>query len=202
MFKLSLIPMGTIMRAIAVTIGSLTATLPATAQQHAHTHGRMTLDVAVDVQSIALAIESPLESFLGFERAPRTDTEHKGVADMVAHLNAADQLFQPDPAAACKLSKVDLTSSALGLGTKKEEVHPHSHGDDDEKRHDHTDDEHANINVDIVFTCARATETRFIDVKLFDTYPRIRTIDVQVAAPQGQFKRVLQPSTSRLSLMN
>lgn len=200
MFKLSLIPMGTIMRAIAVTIGSLTATLPATAQQHAHTHGRMTLDVAVDVQSIALAIESPLESFLGFERAPRTDTEHKGVADMVAHLNAADQLFQPDPAAACKLSKVELTSSALGLGTKKEEVYRHSH--DEEHGHDHTDDEHANINVDIVFTCARATEARFIDVKLFDAYKRIRTIDTQVAAPQGQFKRVLQPGTSRLSLMN
>ena len=200
MFKLSLIPMGTIMRAIAVTIGSLTVTLPATAQQHAHTHGRMTLDVAVDVQSIALAIESPLESFLGFERAPRTDTEHKRVADMVAHLNAADQLFQPDPAAACKLSKVELTSSALGLGTKKEEVYRHSH--DEEHGHDHTDDEHANINVDIVFTCARATEARFIDVKLFDAYKRIRTIDTQVAAPQGQFKRVLQPGTSRLSLMN
>lgn len=199
MFKLSLTSCS-IIRTTAVIVGFLIVIPPATAQQHAHTHGRMTLDVAVDVQSIALAIESPLESFLGFERAPRTDAEHKRVADMVAHLNAADQLFQPDPAAACKLSKVELTSSALGLGTKKEEVYRHSH--DEEHGHDHTDDEHANINVDIVFTCARATEARFIDVKLFYAYKRIRTIDTQVAAPQGQFKRVLQPGTSRLSLMN
>lgn len=197
MFKFSLTSCS-ITRTTVVIVGFLIAIPPATAQQHAHTHGRMTLDVAVDVQSIALAIESPLESFLGFERAPRTDAEHKRVADIIAHLNAADQLFQPDPTAACKLSKVELTSSALGLGTKEEEVY----SNDEEKRHDHADDEHANVNVDIVFTCARATEARFIDVKLFDTYPRIRTIDVQVAAPQGQFKRVLQPDTSRLSLMN
>jgi len=201
MFKFSLTSCS-ITRTTVVIVGFLIAIPPATAQQHAHTHGRMTLDVAVDVQSIALAIESPLESFLGFERAPRTDAEHKRVADMVAHLNAADQLFQPDPAAACKLSKVELTSSTLSLGTKEEEVYRHSHGNDEEKRHDHADDEHANVNVDIVFTCARATEARFIDVRLFDTYPRVRTIDVQVAAPQGQFKRVLQPDTSRLSLMN
>jgi len=197
MFKFSLTSYS-ITRTTVVIVGFLIAIPPATAQQHAHTHGRMTLDVAVDVQSIALAIESPLESFLGFERAPRTDAEHKRVADMVAHLNAADQLFQPDPAATCKLSKVELTSSALSLGTKEEEVY----SNDEEKRHDHADNEHANVNADIVFTCARATEARFIDVKLFDTYPRIRTIDVQVAAPQGQFKRVLQPGTSRLSLMN
>lgn len=199
MFKLFLTPC-TIIHTAVVIAGFLIAIPPATAQQHAHTHGHMTLDVAVDVQSIVLAVESPLESFLGFERAPRTDAEHKRVADMIAHLNAANQLFQPDPAAACKLSKVELTSSALSLGTKEEEVYRHSH--DEKHRHDHTDDEHANINVDIVFTCARATEARFIDVKLFDTYPRIRTINVQVAAPQGQFKRVLQPGTSRLSLMN
>ena len=159
--------------------------LSAAAHQHAHTHGLMTLDVAVDAQTITLAIASPLDSFLGFERAPRSDAERKQVADMVARLKAADQLFQPDAAAGCKLSKVDLESAALGLGAA------HDHGDKNE---------HADIAVDIVFSCAKAVDARFIDVKLFDAYPRLRSIDAQVAAPQGQFKRSLRPAAARLGL--
>lgn len=184
-------PVRSLVRAIALIAGALTATVSAIAQQHAHTHGRMALDVAVDTESITLAIASPLDSFLGFERAPRTDAERKRVADMVVRLNAADQLFQPDPAAACTLSKVDLTSAVLGLGGA-EKGDGHDHG--------HSDDEHADIDVDIVFTCAQATQARFIDVKLFDSFKRLRTIDAQVASPQGQFKRPLRPGASRLSL--
>ncbi|WP_200843423.1 DUF2796 domain-containing protein [Pantoea sp. 18069] len=187
MFKLSLVPMRAIARALALAASALAASLPAAAHQHAHTHGHMTLDVAVDAQTITLAIASPLDSFLGFERAPRTDAERKRVADMVARLNAADQLFEPDAAAACRLSRVDLASEALGLGAAQ----GHSHGGKAE---------HADIAVDIVFTCTRAAQARFIDVKLFDAYPRLRSIDAQVAAPQGQFKRSLRPGAARLGL--
>ncbi|MFT3778392.1 MAG: DUF2796 domain-containing protein [Ottowia sp.] len=174
----------------ALVLASLALALPAAAQQqHAHTHGRLALDAAVDAQSITLAVESPLDNFLGFERAPRTDAERKRVSDLVARLNAADQLFQPDPAAGCKLSKVDLQSAALGLGRAGE-----AHG------HDHDHGEHADIDMSVVFTCADAAQARFIDVRLFDAYKRLRTIDAQVASPQGQFKRTLRPGAARLSL--
>ena len=159
--------------------------LSAAAHPQAHTHGLMALDVAVDAQTLTLAMSSPLDSFLGFERAPRTDAERQRVADMVARLKAADQLFQPDAAAGCKLTQVDLESAALGLGTA------HEHG---EKA------EHGDIDVAIVFTCAKVAEARFIDIKLFDAYPRLRSIDAQVAAPQGQFKRSLRPGAARLAL--
>lgn len=159
--------------------------LSAAAHPQAHTHGLMTLDVAVDARSITLAIAAPLDSFLGFERAPRSAAERQRVADMVARLKAADQLFEPDAAAACQLSRVDLESAALGLGAA------HGHGEKDE---------HADIAVDIVFTCAQAAQARFIDIRLFDAYPRLRSIDAQVAAPQGQFKRSLRPAAARLGL--
>ena len=159
--------------------------LSAAAHPQAHTHGLMTLDVAVDARSITLAIAAPLDSFLGFERAPRSAAERQRVADMVARLKAADQLFEPDAAAACQLSRVDLESAALGLGAA------HGHGEKDE---------HGDIAVDIVFTCARAAQARFIDIRLFDAYPRLRSIDAQVAAPQGQFKRSLRPGAARLGL--
>jgi hypothetical protein len=171
--------------ALALVASTLMAALPAAAHTHAHTHGHMTLDVAVDAQTITLALESPLDSFLGFERAPRSEAERKRVAEMVARLKAAEQLFQPDAAGGCKLSQVDLESQALGLGAAQ--------GQGDKA-------EHADIAVNIVFTCARATHARFIDVKLFESYPRLRSIDAQVAASHRQFKRSLKPGAARLGL--
>lgn len=183
---------------------------PALAQQHAHTHGRVSMDVAVDAQTLTLAIESPLDSFLGFERAPRTDAERQRVADMVARLKAADQLFQPDPAAACTLSSVTLSSAVLGLGdAKKEDRHDHAHDHDhgkqqghgDQKGHAHAKDEHADIDIDVVFNCAQAPQARYVELgKLFEAFKRIRAIDAQVAAHQGQFKRSLRPDATRLKL--
>lgn len=176
-------------RALALIATASALALPVLAQQHAHTHGRLSMDVAVDAQTLTLTIESPLDGFLGFERAPRNDAERKRVSDLVARLKAADQLFQPDPAAACTLSKVTLNSAVLGLGDAKQE-HDHAHAKD----------EHADIDIDIVFNCAQAAQARHVDVKLFEAFPRIRTIDAQVASPQGQFKRTLRPNAPRLQL--
>jgi hypothetical protein len=176
--------------AIAIA-GTLIAAMPASAQQHAHAHGRLALDVAVDAQSITVQIESPLDSFVGFERAPRTDAERKRVADMVARLNAADRLLQVqvDPRTECELSKVELESATLGLGrAKKPSEKPAG------------DSEHADIDITAIFACAKAADARFIDTKrLFDTFKGIRTIDAQVASAQGQSKRVLRPDSARLS---
>lgn len=175
----------------------IAASTLAIAQQHAHTHGRLSLNAAVDAQSITLQMEVPLDNFLGFERAPRTDAERKLVADMVARLNAADKLFMPDPKAACTLSKVDLDSAPLGLGEKAKPAQvptlaaPAKAGQ--------APDQHADIDVAISFACTKASEARYIDVKLFDAFKGVRTIDAQVASGQGQFKRTLSRAASRLT---
>lgn len=188
MFPSSLVPGLAAVRALALAAAALAA-LPAAAHPHAHTHGHMDLSVAIDAQTITLALEGPLDGFLGFERAPRTGAERKKVADMAARLKAADKLFLPDTAAGCKLSKVELDSEVLGLHGAQQ--HDHGHGENAG---------HADIAVDIVFTCAKAVDARFIDVKLFEAYPRLRSIDVQVAAPQKQFRRTLGPRAARLDL--
>lgn len=184
-----LVPVLASARALVLAAGALAVALPAAAHPQAHTHGHMALDVAIDAQTITLALEGPLDSFLGFERAPRTDAERKAVAGMVARLKAADRLFQPDAAAGCKLSKVELDSAVLGL--RGAHGHDHDHGGQAG---------HADIAVDVVFHCTRPVDARFIDVKLFEAYPQLRSIDVQVAAPQRQFRRTLGPRAARLSL--
>jgi len=183
------------------TILALSATaaliVPALAQeQHAHVHGKLSLNVAVDDKTITVTLDSPLDNFLGFERAPRTDEERKRVSEIQTKLQAADQLLQPDSKADCKLDKVTLQSAALGWGEAN-----HDHDDDDDHDHDHSHDhDHADLEAGITFTCAKAAQAQFIDIKLFTAYPRIRNIDAQIATPKGQFKRSLRPDAARLSL--
>ena len=80
--------------------------------QHAHVHGQIKLDVAIEGPTVVIEMESPLDNFTGFERAPRTDAEKKTAETVVAQLRAADQIFRIDPVANCKLGPVTLRSPA------------------------------------------------------------------------------------------
>ena len=145
-------------------------------QQHAHVHGQLKLDVAVDGPTVVIDMESPLDNIVGFERAPKTDAEKKAVEDAVAVLRAADKLFVVDPAANCKLGPVDLRSGALGLGNP-DPNEPVGHAD---------------LDATFSFNCTNAAAAKFIDLNLFGAFKGLRQIDSQIATAQGQFKRQLK----------
>lgn len=163
--------------AIACALLAATPFLGAQAQQqHAHVHGQLKLDVAVDGPTVVIEMESPLDNIVGFEHAPKTDAEKKAVEDAVAQLRAADKLFVVDPAANCKLGPVDLRSGALGLGNP-DPGEPAGHAD---------------LDATFSFNCTNAAAAKFIDVNLFTTFKGLRQIDSQIASAQGQFKRQLK----------
>ncbi|MGJ3703920.1 DUF2796 domain-containing protein [Variovorax sp. AFSI2.2] len=145
-------------------------------QQHAHVHGQLKLDVAIDGPTVVINMETPLDNIVGFERAPKTDAEKKTAEDAVAQLRAADKLFAIDPAANCKLGPVDLRSGALGLG-KPDPSEPEGHAD---------------LDATFSFNCTNAAAAKFIDVNLFAAFKGTRQIDAQIASAQGQFKRQLK----------
>jgi len=182
---------------LALAAAVLLASGLALAQQHAHSHGRLAMNVSVDAQSIGIQLEVPLDNFLGFERAPRNDAERKRVGDMVSRLQAADSLFLIDPRAECKLAQVVLESEVLGLAPDAPAGQAPAPTTTAAGKHTH--DDHAEIEVSVRFDCAKAGLARHIDVKLFDAFQGTRTIDAQVASAQGQFKRRLNRSTARLA---
>jgi hypothetical protein len=166
--------------AIAATLFVAAPFLSAQAQQqHAHVHGQMKLDVAIDGPTVVIDMESPLDNIVGFERAPKTDAEKKTVADAIAQLRAADKLFAIDPAANCKLGPVDLRSGALGLGNP-DPNEPVGHAD---------------LDATFSFNCTNAAAAKFIDLNLFSVFKGLRQIDSQIASSQGQFKRQLKRPT-------
>lgn len=149
-----------------------------------HVHGAATLDVAVEANRLVIALDTPLDGLLGFERAPRTDAERRAADQAVATLRAADALFTIDPAAACKLASVEILSATLKLG-------PAATGAT-------KDDGHGDLAAEFAFDCARAPA--FVDVGLFKAFARLSTLAVQTATAKGQRKLSLKRPAPRIDL--
>jgi hypothetical protein len=170
--------------ALFATLLAAPFAVSAQATQQAHVHGQIKLDVVIEGPTVVIEMDSPLDNFIGFERVPKTEDEKKTAQDAVAQLRAADQLFKIDPSANCKLGPVTLRSAALELG--KPEAGAATDG-------------HADIEATFAFNCTNAAATKFIDIALFTAFKNTRQIEVQIAAPQGQFKRTLKRPATRLS---
>lgn len=150
----------------------------------AHEHGVARLDVAVEGRRLTIALETPLDSLLGFERAPRTAAERQAADAAVATLKAADRLFRADAAARCVLSGVELRSDALGLGR----VDAASAGKEG----------HGDIDGQFEFACEAAATA--LDIGLFEAFGRLGRIEVQAVGVKGQRKVTLRRPARRVEL--
>ena len=172
---------------LALGIGALALGLSsaAAAAGKAHEHGALRLDVAVEATSVTLQLQAPLDSLVGFERAPRTEAERQRVDQALARLKAAAQLFRVDPKGQCTAGPVLLTSGVLKLGDAPP---PPDVGD------------HAELEAGYRFDCRSATDAAFIDHGLFEAFARAQRIDVQIAGPKGQARRGLKRPAARIGL--
>lgn len=150
----------------------------------AHEHGVARLDVAAEPGRVTLELDTPLDNLLGFEHAPRTDAERDRAAAVVARLRAGDALFRIDPAAGCTLAAVELVSAPLQLGPASTAAG--SHGD---------------LAGRFEFRCKDGARAGFVEVGLFDAFPALRRIELQVATPKGQLKATLRRPASRVALV-
>jgi hypothetical protein len=163
----------------------LAAPLAALAQGSAHQHGMAKLDIAVDARQIVVQFETPLDNLVGFERAPRTDSERKRTDEAVARLKDGDKLFQFDPAAGCKQARVSLDSPPLGLSTGSSAAAAKG--------------EHADLVASWEFSCADATKAAHVDVGLF-AFKQLKRVQVQLALPKTQAKSELKRPKTRITL--
>ena len=136
----------------------------------AHEHGVVKLDIAIDGNTLRIAMESPLENLVGFERAPRTPAERRRVDDAVARLR--------DAAAGCRLAGVTLEAPVLGVGAQAGATAKDGHGD---------------LDADIAFECRDAARATRIDLApLLQAFPGMQRIDVQLATSWGQSKETVK----------
>lgn len=162
----------------------LAAPLGALAHGSAHQHGMAKLDIAVDAKQIVLQFETPLDNLVGFERAPRTDSERQRADEAVARLKDGETMFRFDRAAGCKLARVSLDSPPLGLGTRSAAPAKGAHAD---------------LLASWEFTCADAGKAAHVDVGLF-AFKQLKRVQVQLVLPKSQAKSELKRPKARIAL--
>lgn len=165
-------------RAVCCQVLCATALLSmgaAHATEAAHVHGLMRIDIAVDKHLLTLQLESPLDSLLGFEHRPRTPAQRQAADVLRQQMNEGAALFKADAAARCTLTRAAVESAVF--------QNPATGGNESE---------HADLDASYEFTCANPDKLTAVDIGLFDAFPRLQKIEVQVAAAKGQSKQTLQ----------
>ena len=155
--------------AFVVLIGN--SSIAAAHELGAHVHGIATLQVAVDEKTITLDFSSPLDNLLGFEHVPRDDKQKASVKNMADSLNKAGEIFIPTEDAQCTLQSVKVDS--LVLNTKSSQGKEEAGG-------------HADLDGEFVFTCKQIGKLHDLEVKLFDAFPNLHQLKVEVATLKKQ----------------
>lgn len=145
-----------------------------------HSHGIATLQVAVDNDNLTLLLSSPLQNLIGFEHQARNDDERDAIARMIDTFNHAEQLFTPSAEAACTVNSVQMTSAVVDrpatIGTANDESGHHD------------------IDGTFVFHCQQADQLHNLHVRLFDHYPGLQRLNVEIISAHNQHAMILTPA--------
>jgi Protein of unknown function (DUF2796) len=151
-----------------------------------HVHGTAELHVAVENNRLDLELHSPLENLIGFEHAPRTDSQRAALRAMTAKLNRPETLFRLPKAASCRAGPTRIDSPFNEAPHVPEKSASAAHTDDDE-------DEHADLTATFGFVCANIDRLDSIEVVLFDAFKGTRTVKAEIIGPHGQSAATLSP---------
>lgn len=146
-----------------------------------HEHGVAHIDVALDGKKLSIQFATPLENLVGFERAPRSDSERRAIERALARL-VDPALWQPDAAALCQASTPKLQAPSFQKASAGKA------------------DDHADVELAVEFECAKAQELRDVQVLLFKAFPRIVRAEVQLATARGQAKATLRAASATIRL--
>jgi hypothetical protein len=136
----------------------------------AHVHGVAQIDVAIEGKTLVIALESPADNLLGFERAPKTEAEKAKLKTVTEQLNKAATLFVPDAAAQCKAAAPVVNMPSFKKG------------------------EHSDIDAEYRFDCASAPSS--IALPLWKNFPNFKKLNANVASDKGQQQITLKSGQS------
>lgn len=157
------------MRRLVAAVGLLMA---GAAQGQAHVHGQARLEIVLDGPVLAIALEAPLDGIVGFEHAPRTAAQKQAAEQAMVALKDPARLFTLPADALCRAEATEIEAPVLqGQGAK---------------------DGHGDLEARWSFRCATPARLVALQQGLFEAFPRLQRLTVQVAGPQGQAQATLR----------
>lgn len=145
-----------------------------------HEHGVAHMDIALEGNSLQVSVKVPLESLLGYERAPRSAAEKAAAAALLDRFRTGQPVLALPSQAHCKEAATAQVKAPL--------IEGQSGGD------------HGDLQAQYRFECAQVGELRHIDVTLFDLATGIKRVRAQIIGPKGQSQSVLRRNKRQLQL--
>lgn len=168
-------------RALGCALLALSLASPMAAAHKAHTHGVGDLDVAVDGGRISLALTVPAADVVGFEHAPRNDSQREAVAAAEKLLRSQAELFALPTSARCRFLSADVTVPWAGDA-------------------DAAAEEHSDFAARWEFDCAEPAQLAFIEVRIAAKLSGSLKLRATVLDERGQRRSELTRSRTRLAL--
>ena len=116
-----------------------------------HEHGHGTLDIVLEGEELVAELRIPAVNVVGFEHAPRDDTERKAVREAVARFANAAEVLVPAADAECEIEGVEAEIEGTdhdgpwrvdAQGRMEEGHDDHDHDSDAHAKDEHEEDEH------------------------------------------------------------
>lgn len=150
------------------------------AEQRPHVHGQAGLNLVLEGKQLSLELELPAIDVLGFEHPPRDFAERKSLDQAVERLMNVEQILVINPEAGCRVQNAKLDSSLL------------------RKVEDGKVDEHADFEANYSFECSQMDALKSLEVRLFQYFPTLLGLDVQMAVGGSQQGLTLTPEANKL----
>jgi hypothetical protein len=167
-------------------------------QHHAHEHGKVTLNLAVDGRALVLELDAPAANVVGFEHAPRTSSERAAVTNAEAWIRAGKDVLAMSQGAECRYTSTDFTPPQWEAGNDPDqdpdEDHDHGGSGHEGERHELHADYEARFN----YECARPEKLAWVEPRLLDKLLNIVEARVNVLGPTGQRSEAVKSARSRI----
>jgi hypothetical protein len=180
----------------------------------AHEHGSANLDIVIDTDTIQMSFHSPAVNIVGFEYATDDKQQLLLIKQAKDSLSNVYDMFSLVGNVSCQTVK----ASANWL-TEHEEEHDDHEGHEEEhddhegheeehddhegheEEHDETpSSEHAEFIAEYELTCKQLNNLTAIEVNLFEFFPAIADLDVQMIYAGGQVKQELNANNTLIEL--
>ena len=167
----------------------------------AHVHGKASLNLVLDGQSLFIEFESPAYNLVGFEHEPKDQIQQKEVQDSLSLLSRPRKVFGFSAQAGCLVESVSVTTTMAGVGKNtvgyeeehhEEEHHDHSDGDSTNK------ESHSEFKANYLMICSEPEKLRTIEFKLFKEFLGLKSVQVQWINGEGQGYIELDAESSKL----
>jgi hypothetical protein len=176
-------------------------------QHGAHEHGVAHLNVAVEGNNLVIELCSPAANIVGFEHHPKTQAQKKQVKEAREKLGAAEMLFKLPTQAQGRLvsSNVDTNIDSDSAEASYHHEEAGVHDEDEQNAHDHHNDahehsRHSDFKAQYHFFCDTPEKLAYLDVMLFQIFPGIEHIEVQILTDTGQSAKDLTAKDYRITI--